>query len=83
MLKIPQCVHNINKLFKLSAPARIYNITIDHSRRILSTTMYHNGICNHKTLVVFYELICNDRNEDVPDDFDFTLYEKDSDNNVV
>ena len=43
MLKCPQWSQNNHKRFKLSVPARTYNVTCDNSRRILGTTMGHPG----------------------------------------
>ena len=83
MLKCPQWAHNNHKGFKLSVPARTYNVTVDHSRRILGSTFGHPGTWNDKTLVLFDELICNVKNGNIPDDFEFKLYEKDMNNNIV
>ena len=83
MLKCPQWAHNNHKGFKLSVPARTYNVTVDHSRRILGSTFGHPGTWNDKTLVLFDELICNVKNGNIPDDFEFKLYEKDTNNNIV
>ena len=82
MLKFPQWAQRNHKGFKLSAPARAYNVTCDHSRRILGTTMGHPGSWNDKTLINFDELIRNVKDGIIPDNFEFTLFELDE-NNIV
>ena len=49
MLKCPHWAHNNHKGFKLNVPARTYNVTVDHSRRILGSTAGHPGTWNDKT----------------------------------
>ena len=41
MLKCPQWAHNLHKGYKLSVPARTYNVNVDESRGILGSTMVH------------------------------------------
>ena len=66
MLKCPHWAQIAHKGFKLSVPARTYNATVDHSRRILGITMGHPGTWNDKTLILFDELICNVKNSKIP-----------------
>ena len=58
-------------------PARTYNVTVDHSRRILGSTTGHPGTWNDKTLVLFDDLICNVHHGKLYEDYEFKLYEKD------
>ena len=83
MLKYPHWAHNNHKGFKLSAPARTYNVTVDHSRRILGTTSGHPGTWNDKSLILYDELICQVKKGVIPDNFSFKLYEYDHNNNIV
>ena len=76
MLNCPHWAQNINKGFKLSLPARTYNATVDHSRRILGSTSGHPGTWNDKTLVTFDELIVKVKKGIIPDNFEFKLYKK-------
>ena len=57
MLKYAQWASNSHRGFKLSVPARTYNVTVNHSRRILSSTTGHPGTWNDKTLILFDEFI--------------------------
>ena len=76
MLKCPHWAHNSHKGFKLSVPARTYNVTCNHSRRILGTTMGHPGTWNNKTLLLFDSLIMDVKNGKIPENFEFELYER-------
>ena len=82
MLRCPQWAHNIHKGYKLSVPARTYNATCDHSRRIIGSTFGHPGTWNDKTLILFDELICNVKNGTIPDNFEFKLLQEDETKNV-
>ena len=57
MLKCSQWASNSHKGFKLNVPARTYNVTVDHSRRILQSTSDPPGTWNDKTLILFDEYI--------------------------
>ena len=61
MLKCSQWAANNNKGFKLNVPARTYNVTVDHSRRILHSTTGHPGTCNDKTLILFDDYLSQRR----------------------
>ena len=76
MLRCPHWAHNSHKGFKLSVPARTYNVTCDHSRRILGTTMGHPGTWNDKTLILFDQLIMDVKKGKVYADYEFELYER-------
>ena len=56
-----RCAHNLkqaNTGFKQSHPARTYNLTTNHNRRILHTTKGHPSRWNDKTLAHFGEFMC-------------------------
>ena len=77
MLKCSQWATNLHKGFKLNVPARSYNVTVDHSRRILSSTTGHPGTWNDKSLILFDDFICNVHNGKLYEDYEFKLYEND------
>ena len=71
------------KGFKLNMPSRTYNATASHSRKILGTTSGHPATSNDKPLLLFDPLICNVNNGVIPNDFEFMLYERNSDGTIV
>ena len=83
MLSCPLWASNSHKGFKLNLPARTYNVTVDHCRRILGSTSGHPGSWNDKTLVLFDELITQVKDGQIPNDFIFKLLEKDNKGEVV
>ena len=83
MLKCAQWACNNHKGFKLNVPARTYNVTVDHSRRILASTTGHPGTWNDKTLILFDEFITGVHTGSIHKDFIFHLKEKDADGKVV
>ena len=83
MLSYPLWESNSHKGFKLNLPARTYNVTVDHCRRILGSTSGHPGSWNDKTLVLFDELIIQVNDGQIPNDFIFKLLEKDNKGEVV
>lgn len=50
-------LHQMHKGFKMSHTARTYNMTVNHRRRILSTTKGHPSRWNDKTLVFLMILL--------------------------
>ena len=82
VLKFSQWANNIHKGFKLNVTARTYNVTVDHSRRILGSTTGHPGTWNDKTLILFDDFICSVNNGKLHEDYEFKLYEKDVDNKI-
>ena len=82
MLRCPHWAHNSHKGFKLSVPARTYNVTCDHSRRILGTTMGHPGTWNDKTLILFDQLIMDVKKGKAYADYEFELYEHKVNGNI-
>ena len=81
-----RCAHwaqNLHKGYKLNFPARTYNVTCDHSRRILGSTPGHPGTWNDKTLILFDELIFQVHDGKIPNDYEFTLLELNKDGDIV
>ena len=76
MIKCRQFAQNTHKSFKLYCPARTYNVTVDHTRRILGSTSGHPGTWNDETLVLFDELIYKVKNGKIPNDFEFKLLKR-------
>jgi DDE superfamily endonuclease len=72
-----RCSHNLrqaNMGFKQSHPARTYNLTCNHNRRILYTTKGHPSRWNDKTLAHFDEFLCAVREGKILQDVEFQLY---------
>ena len=67
----------------MNNPARTYNTTVDHTRRILGTTTGHPGTWNDETVVLFDKLLTGVKNGDLHDDFEFKLYEKNKNGDIV
>jgi hypothetical protein len=68
--------------FKMTHPARTYNMTVNHRRRILHTTPGHPARWNDKTVVLFDDFIRGIHEGKYLSDVEFELYEKD-DNGAV
>ena len=83
MLKLSSWASIGHKGFKLNLPARTYNLTVSHSKQILSTTTGHPATWNDKTIVLFDQLLCGVHNGDLFDKNEFTLYEYDTNGNIV
>ena len=60
--------------FKMSHTARTYNITVNHRRRILSTTRGHPARWNDKTVCLFDPFMRKLHSGDILDDNIFDLY---------
>lgn len=75
MLSCLHWVSNVHKGFNLHIPACSYNITVDHSRWILGSTLGHPSIWNDKTLILYNELISNVNDRKIPDYFELSLLE--------
>uniref|UniRef100_A0A7S2XME1 DDE Tnp4 domain-containing protein n=1 Tax=Attheya septentrionalis TaxID=420275 RepID=A0A7S2XME1_9STRA len=69
--------------FKMSHTARTYNITVNHRRRILSTTRGHPARWNDKTLALFDDLMQKINAGEVMDDVIFELYDYGLDGEVI
>ena len=83
MLKCSSWATIGHKGFKLNLPARNYNLTVTHTKQILSTTTGHPATWNDKTIVLFDELICNVHNGEIYQDNEFKLYEYDLEGNII
>ena len=83
LLSCPYWAQNNHKGFKLSHPARTYNVTVDHTKRILGTTGGHPGTWNDKTLVLFDKLITKVKNGELYNDYEFKLYERNTVGEIV
>ena len=51
MLACPQWAQTEHKGFKLNIPSRTYNVTVDHTRKVIGTTCGHPATWNDKTIV--------------------------------
>jgi DDE superfamily endonuclease len=71
------------KGFKLSGSARSYNATVNHRRRILSTTSGHPARWNDKTIVLFDDFVSGIRSGKYLSDVELELYERDEEGNVI
>jgi DDE superfamily endonuclease len=72
-----RCSHNLrqaNMGFKQSHPARTYNLTCNHNRRILHSTKGHPSRWNDKTLAHFDEFMCAVHEGKILQDVLFHLY---------
>ena len=83
MEKCPSWLHHINKGGKLSNPSRTYNLTVNHRGRILSTTSGHPARFNDKTLLLFDNFLCSIQRGEALKNCVFTLYEYNSNGNIV
>ena len=57
-------------------PSRTYNITVNHRRRILSSTRGHPGRWNDKSVVLYDDLACGLREGKLYNDIEFQLLEQ-------
>lgn len=69
--------------FKMCHTARTYNITVNHRRRILSTTNGHPARWNDKTLALFDPFMHQLHAGEILDDVYFDLYDRTLDGNVT
>jgi DDE superfamily endonuclease len=65
--------------FKMSGAARTYNITVNHQRKILSSTPGHPSRWNDKTIVKFDPFLQDIRYNDLLQDCTFQLLERRND----
>ena len=82
MLKRSSYTSNIDKGFKLNIPVRTYHVTVDHPRRILGSTTEHSGKWD-EILILFDDLIYKINDGKLHQDFEFKLYEKDKDGEII
>ena len=69
--------------WKLSTTARTYNISVTGTRRILSSTGGHPSRWNDKSIVMFDDFLTSVKDGNILDDVTFTLYEYDSNRNII
>ena len=82
--RIPHDLGHEHKAFKLPGTSRTYNIVVNNSRRILSTTRGHPARWNDKTLVRYDEIATALHQGDSPlDEHSFTLLERDDSGTVT
>ena len=77
-VSMERCSHWLwqsNKGFKLNMPSRTYNITVNHRRRIISSTTGHPARWNDKTLQLFDEFLVALQHQGALDDNVFWLWE--------
>jgi len=68
---------------KLNLTARTYNMTVNHRRRILSTTQGYPARWNDKTLVLFDDFVRGIYEGDLMQDVTFKLLQKDQNGNII
>ena len=83
MLACPQWAQTEHKGFKMNFPSRTYNVTVDHTRKVMATTCGHPASWNDKTVVMFDPLLTKLKDGYIPDNFEFVLLEYDKDGNIV
>ena len=69
--------------FKMTHTARTYNVTVNHRRRILSTTKGHPARWNDKTLATFDDFMQKINNGTILNDSLFELYDFDNEGVVI
>jgi hypothetical protein len=76
-------LHHQHKGFKMTHTARTYNMTVNHRRRIISTTRGHPARWNDKTLILFDEFAHGMKEGRHLSEVEFELFEMDSAGNIV
>jgi DDE superfamily endonuclease len=71
--RIPVAISNLHRGYKLPGPARTYNLTCDHRRRILYTTAGFPARYNDKSLIRFDRLANKLKNGEILEDRVFEL----------
>ena len=71
--KCPHKLHQIHLGYKMSYTARTYNVTVNHQRRILSTTFGHPARFNDKTLIMYDHFMTELKEGKYKDLFQFKL----------
>jgi Plant transposon protein len=82
MMRCPVSRSNEHRGHKESLPARTYNISVNHKRKILHTTSGHPARWNDKTLTHYDIFIKSVRDQKILNDMQFTLFEKNPDNTI-
>jgi hypothetical protein len=76
--KCSVCTQVNHKGFKMSVPARTYNITVNHRRYIISTTKGCPAAWNDKSVVKFDNFAMEVKKTNKYDHFSFMMYEKEN-----
>ena len=83
MERCPFRLRQLHLGYKLAHTARTYNMTVNHRRRILSTTTGHPSRFNDKTLVLFDDFVQSIHNNQYGDRFQFVLRDFNADGEIV
>ena len=83
MLSCPTWTNIRHKSYKLQNPARSYNVTVSHERQILHCTQGHPATYNDKSIINSDPFYNNIKDGKTFSKKDFTLFEYDSEGNVV
>ena len=81
-----RCAYRLRQMhlgFKLAHTSRTYNMTVNHRRRILSSTKGHPARFNDKTLILFDTFMMELRRGVYDNKHSFSLYDHDDDGNVI
>ena len=81
--RIPSSLTQAHNSFKSNHPARAYNITVNHNRRILYSTRGFPSRWNDKTIVRFDEFYSQILESRIGNDVEFFLYYYDSTTSTV
>ena len=81
--RIPSSLSHAHSSYKLNHPARSYNVTVDHSKKIIHTTRGFPGRYNDQTVVRYDELFCGISDETLGKGCQFWLYYYDQDSETV
>ena len=83
MLCCAAWAHMMHKGYKLNIPSHTYNMTTNHSQKNLGLTMGHPATWNDKNIVLFDPLSCNVKDGVIPDNFEFMLFERNLEGNII
>ena len=81
-----KCSYRLRQLhlgYKLAHTARTYNLSVNHRRKILSSTSGHPARFNDKTLAIFDTFLMKLKNGFFTDKYKFELYDFDVDGNII
>ena len=81
--RIPAALAQAHISFKLKHPARSYNITVDHKRRILFSTRGFPGRYNDQSIVRYDDFFCQISDNAIGNNTKFWLYYYDSASQTV
>ena len=74
---VERCVYKLRQLGKVNHTARTYNLTVNHRRRILSSTFGHPARFNDKTLIIYDKFVNKLKKGNFDNEFEFKLYDYD------